>query len=110
MLSLFDPIIHLFYFVLTALQAATTDWGAAVILLTLGVRFLLFFVNLRSARTQVLHQRMAPKLKELRLRYQNDSRAYTEAVMKLYQEFGFKPFSNVLGMLIQLPVFWSLYH
>jgi YidC/Oxa1 family membrane protein insertase len=54
-------------------------------------------------------RKMQPRLKLLQERYKGDKQKLNEHMMKLYQEEKINPAAGCLPILIQLPVFLSLY-
>jgi len=109
MTSVLTPFILLLHVLLKVFHTFTADWGAAIILLTLTVRSLLFIVNLNNAKQQLIQTRIAPKLKELRQKYEKDATKLSTETMQLYRASGLKPFSMVISAVVQMPIFFSLY-
>ena len=50
-----------------------------------------------------------PQIKELQKKYKGDRGKLQEETMKLYSEHRVNPFASCLPLLLQLPVFISLY-
>lgn len=109
MSSILSPIMAVLQAALNGYFAITHDWGAAIILLTLSIRLLLLFANIPAARQQVIQSRIHVKMKELQEKYRHDARKQSEEMIKLYQEYGFKPLSMLWSALLQLPIFMTLY-
>jgi YidC/Oxa1 family membrane protein insertase len=55
-------------------------------------------------------QRYAPQMKEIQKKYKNDKTKQNEELMKFYRENQINPAASCLPMLLQLPVFISLYY
>jgi YidC/Oxa1 family membrane protein insertase len=55
-------------------------------------------------------QRFAPQMKELQKKYKHDKQKQNEELMKFYRENNINPAASCLPMLLQLPVFISLYY
>jgi YidC/Oxa1 family membrane protein insertase len=99
--------------------AKVTDWlrpsmgpyafGAAIIVLTLIVKTLLFPLQLRAYRSMAKMRTLQPKMKELQEKHADDRPALSQAMMTLYREEGVNPLGGCLPMLLQFPVFISLY-
>ena len=92
----------------------TTNWGVAIILLTLSVRLMLFPVNRRSqtamARYQTKMKRLQPRLDELKKRYEKDPAKLRQEQAKMMQQEGaFPPLGGCLPVFVQIPVFFGLY-
>lgn len=109
MSSMLTPFITVLQTALDCFYAVTQDWGAAIVLLTLSIRLLLFFVNIPAARQQVIQSKIHSKMQELKAKYQQDARKPSEEIIKLYQEYGYKPLSMMVTSLLQIPILMSLY-
>ena len=67
----------------------------------------LTFKQYRSAQSMT---KLQPKIKELQRKFKNDKRKLQEETMKLYQEYRVNPFASCLPLLLQMPIFISLYY
>ncbi|RNB87741.1 membrane protein insertase YidC [Brevibacillus fluminis] len=104
-----QPIVTLLASLLTAIFSFAQDWGIAIILLTLLVRSLLFPLNLRNARQQVLQSLVQPKLKQLREEHKEDQAKLMQETMTLYKTAGIKPLSTIATSFLQMPIFVAMY-
>jgi YidC/Oxa1 family membrane protein insertase len=91
-------------------------FGLSVIVLTLGIRAVLFPVfqwQLRTSRKIQAEQRLvAPQLQELRKKYKKEPQRLSQEMNALYKEHGISPFSSLTGCipaLVQMPVLIGLY-
>jgi YidC/Oxa1 family membrane protein insertase len=91
-------------------------FGLAVIVLTIGIRAVLFPVfgwQLRTSRRIQAEQRLvAPQLQELRKKYKKEPQRLSQEMNALYKEHGISPFSSLTGCipaLVQMPVLIGLY-
>jgi YidC/Oxa1 family membrane protein insertase len=109
MYTWFYPIAAFLQPLLTFFFELTHDWGLAIIVFTLFIKFALFFLNLRVARQQVKQVKLQPQLQELRKQSSLDPKKLAEANMQLYKEHGIKPFSTILVTLVQMPIFMGMY-
>jgi YidC/Oxa1 family membrane protein insertase len=55
-------------------------------------------------------QKHAPQMKEIQKKYKGDKQKQNEELMKFYRENSINPAASCLPMLLQLPVFISLYY
>jgi YidC/Oxa1 family membrane protein insertase len=85
------------------------SWGLAIIGLTIIVRLVLFPLTWKQFSSAQSMQAIQPKIKELQKKYKNDRGKLQAETMKLYQEHKVNPFASCLPLLLQLPVFISLY-
>jgi len=86
------------------------SWGLAIILLTILVRLVLFPLTWKQFSSSRAMQSLQPKIKELQKKYKDDRAKLQQETMRLYQEYHVNPFASCLPLLLQLPVFISLYY
>ena len=55
-------------------------------------------------------QRLAPEIKKLQEKYKDDKQRLNQEMMKFYQENKVNPFGSCLPLVLQLPVFISLFY
>ncbi len=84
-------------------------YALAIILLTAGLRLLLWPLNSQQTRSMKKMQELQPKIKELQDRHKENPQKMQEAMMKFYTENKFNPLAGCLPMLVQLPIFIGLY-
>jgi len=84
-------------------------WALAVVFLVFTVRALLIRPALSHLRSARRTRELAPRLKKLRERHRNDKHKLARETQKLYAENGVSPLGGCLPMLLQVPVFLSLY-
>ncbi|MDP2930736.1 MAG: YidC/Oxa1 family membrane protein insertase [bacterium] len=85
------------------------DLGIAVIALTLLVRVLTFPLNSQAIKAQRAMARIQPKLKEIQVKYKDNSQEQMKATSALFKEEKITPFSGFVPILIQLPILIALY-
>src|SRR5215475_8537976 len=86
------------------------NWALSIVFLVITARLLMFRFFVKQVRYQRQMQKMQPKIQKLREQYKNDRQAMQREMMKLQQEEGFNPLSGCLPMLLQIPIFISLFH
>jgi YidC/Oxa1 family membrane protein insertase len=105
-----DPLYNAFGAVLAFFYAIVPNLGVAIILLTITVMLLLFPLTAKSARSMLAMQRLQPEMKKLQAKYKGDRQKLNEEMMKLYQEHKVNPLGGCLPLLVQMPVFFALFH
>jgi YidC/Oxa1 family membrane protein insertase len=88
----------------------TSNYGIAIILLTIVVRILLFYPSLKSATAMEEMKKIQPQLTALREKYKKDPQRMNQEMMKMYKEHKVNPLGGCLPMLLQLPFFVALYN
>lgn len=85
------------------------DFGVAVILLTLVVRFASYPLGAQAVRAQKKFAEIQPKMKEIQEKFKGKREEQTKAMMELYKTAKVNPFASFLPLLIQIPIFIVLY-
>jgi YidC/Oxa1 family membrane protein insertase len=107
----FSPLISLFEAVLVFIHDHVgLSWGLAIVGLTVVVRAVMMPATVSQVRSMRKMQLVAPELKALKEKYKDDKQRQQEEMMKLYREKGINPFASCLPLLLQLPVFISLFY
>ncbi|NLE23570.1 MAG: YidC/Oxa1 family membrane protein insertase [Actinobacteria bacterium] len=110
MQSILGPLIDLLTWVLDWLYSIGLTWGQSIIGLTIIVRLILFPLTWKQYKSAQEMQAIQPQIKALQQKYKNDRGKLQEETMKLYQEHHVNPFASCLPLLLQLPIFISLYY
>jgi YidC/Oxa1 family membrane protein insertase len=97
------------YYALDWLYAALGNFGLAIIVFTIGVKALFFPLANRSYKSMSKMKLLAPKMTALREQYKDDSAKLQQQMMALYKAEKVNPASGCLPMVVQIPVFFSLY-
>ncbi len=98
---LYDLLGIPFGYVMRFIYDLVQNYGAALVLFTIFSKLLLFPINYKTQKSSAKMQRLNPKLKALRKKYEKDPQKYQEAQMALYQEEGVNPGASCLPMFIQ---------
>ncbi len=97
--------------VLMLLYRLIGDFGVAIIVLTLGVKLILFPLTIQQLKSMKATQALQPQMAEIKKKYAKDQRAQAEAMQVLYKEYGMNPLAgNCLPLLIQMPVLFGLFY
>jgi YidC/Oxa1 family membrane protein insertase len=94
-------------------QVLPADSGAAWVLSIIGLTLViraalipLFVKQIKSSRNMQLIQ---PKVKELQKKHGHDRERLAQETMKLYKDSGTNPFASCLPILLQMPIFFTLF-
>jgi YidC/Oxa1 family membrane protein insertase len=91
-------------------SAIGLPWAWAIIALTVLVRVVILPLTIKQIRSMQHLQAHAPELKALQQKYKGDRQRMNEEVMKFYRENKINPAASCLPLLVQIPVFISLYY
>ena len=85
------------------------NWGVAIILLTVLVKAVFFHLSATSYRSMARMRAVAPQLTRLKELYGDDRQRMSQEMMALYKREKINPLGGCLPILVQMPVFISLY-
>ncbi len=106
---------HQFFTWLGMDPAGGVTWILAILGLVIVVRSALIPVTVRQIKAQRRMMDLAPEMKKIQAKYKGKSdqfsrEAMSRETMALYKKHGTNPFSSCLPILIQMPVFFSLFY
>jgi YidC/Oxa1 family membrane protein insertase len=104
LIDAFDAVIRFFH------DTFGFGWGLSIIALTVCVRAVLVPLTLKQFKSMQSLQRLAPEIKKLQEKYKDDKQRLNQEMMKFYQENKVNPFGSCLPLLMQMPVFISLFY
>ncbi|MCD5396453.1 MAG: YidC/Oxa1 family membrane protein insertase [Candidatus Pacebacteria bacterium] len=85
------------------------DFGIAIIALTILVRVILWPWQKKAIYSQIVLQKIQPKLKEIQKKYKNNKEKLGEELLKLTKSQKVNPFFGTFVTLVQLPILIALY-
>jgi YidC/Oxa1 family membrane protein insertase len=85
-------------------------WGPAIVALTFTVRLAILPISLKQIRSMRALQALQPQMKEIQEKYKNDKQRQQQEMMRFYRENEINPLASCLPLLLQIPVFISLYY
>jgi YidC/Oxa1 family membrane protein insertase len=100
--------VPLFY-LLDWLHSFLGNWGAAIIMLTVLVKLVLYPLSATSYKSMANMRRVAPQMKRLQERHADDRQKLSQEMMALYKKEGVNPLGGCLPMLLPMPIFIALY-
>src|SRR5271154_2314274 len=108
----FSPLISLFEAIMVFIHAHLVGgrWGLAIVGLTVLIRAILVPLTFRQLKSMQEMQRLAPQINALKEKYKDDKQRQQQEVMKFYRENKINPLASCLPLLLQLPVFVSLFY
>ena len=112
------PLANIFQPLIDALESVMLffhdnigfGWGFSIIFLTLVVRAALIPLTWKQIKSMQAMQRVAPQIKELQAKFKDDKQRLQQETMKFYQENKINPFASCLPLVLQMPVFISLFY
>ena len=104
---LYEPIFNALIYLYHILPGG--DMGVAIIVLTIGIKFLLLWPALSALKAQKNLQDTQPKIEALRKKYKDDKEELGRQLMSFYKDNKVNPFASCLPLLVQLPILLALY-
>jgi YidC/Oxa1 family membrane protein insertase len=92
-----------FFFVLLG------NFGLAILLLTLLIKLIFFPLANKSYQAMSKMKLLQPEMQKIRERFPDDKPRQQQEIMALYKRVGANPLAGCLPIVIQIPVFFSLY-
>ena len=106
----FSPLTDLLGLGLEFFHAQGLPWWLSIALLTVVVRTLLFPLTLKQVRSMRAMQDLKPEMDRLRAKYRDNRQKQQEELMKLYQERQVNPLGGCLPLVVQLPIFVTMFY
>jgi YidC/Oxa1 family membrane protein insertase len=97
------------FWMLSKIQSVVKNWGVAIILLTVLIKAAFFKLSATSYRSMAKMRELAPRLQSMKEKFGDDKQKMQAAMMELYKTEKINPMGGCLPILVQIPVFISLY-
>jgi YidC/Oxa1 family membrane protein insertase len=85
------------------------NWGFAIMMVTLVIKAIFFPLSAASYRSMAKMRKLQPKLQAIKERYEDDKPRFNQEMMALYRAEKVNPLGGCFPILVQIPVFISLY-
>jgi len=117
-LKLFDRAVDFgwFYFMTKPMFSALKffydlvgNFGLSILIVTVIVKAFLFPLANKSYYSMLKMKKLAPEMARIKELYPDDKMKQNQATMELYKKENVSPLSGCLPVLIQIPIFFSLY-
>ena len=97
------------FWLLDYINTFTHNWGWSIVLVTVILKLLFYKLSAAGYRSMANMRRVQPRLVALKERYQDDRAQLNKAMMDIYKREKINPLGGCFPILIQIPVFISLY-
>jgi YidC/Oxa1 family membrane protein insertase len=97
------------FWLLEKIHSYVGNWGWAIVLLTLLIKAVFFPLSAASYKSMARMKEITPRMQALRERFKSDPQKMNAALMELYKTEKVNPFGGCLPVVVQIPVFISLY-
>ena len=108
--NLLQPLTSLEEWTLETLHSIGLGWGLAIVGLTVLVRLATVPLVVRQFRAQRALREHMPEMKRIQQRHKDDRERLQQELQAYYHEHGINPLATFVPLLVQIPVFISLYY
>lgn len=95
--------------ILRFLHKVARNWGVAIIFLTILINIVLFPLTYKSFSAMQQMKKIQPHIQQLKNLHKDNPQKLNKETMELYKKYKVNPLGGCLPMLLQMPIFISLY-
>lgn len=108
--DIFSPLTSLVGTGLEFFHSLGLAWWLSIVALTIVVRLVLFPLTVRQVRSMRKMQDLKPDMDRIRAKYRDNREKQQQELMKLYQERKVNPLGGCFPLLIQMPIFITMFY
>jgi len=97
------------FWLLSKIHGFVGNWGWAIVILTILIKAAFFKLTEAQYRSTARMRKLQPRIEQLKERYGDDRQRMSQAMMELYKKEKVNPLGGCLPILVQIPIFISLY-
>ncbi|WP_374438308.1 membrane protein insertase YidC [Pseudomonas panipatensis] len=97
------------FWLLQHIHSLVGNWGWSIILLTMVIKLAFFPLSAASYKSMARMRAVSPKMQAIKEQHGDDRQKMSQAMMELYKKEKINPLGGCLPILVQMPVFLSLY-
>ena len=98
-----------FFYLLSWLKSLVGNFGIAILLATVLVKAAVFPLANKSYASMSKMKKLQPEMERLKKEYPDDKMKQQQEMMALYKREKVSPLSGCLPVVVQIPIFFSLY-
>ncbi len=102
-------LVDIFAWFLSFLYRLIPNYGIVIIVFSLVLKVILHPLTHKSMDASLKMQRIQPQVQEIQQKFKSDPKRMQQELSKLYKEAGASPLGGCLPLILQMPVFFSLY-
>ena len=107
--NLGDIVTVPFGYLLSFLYDITTNYGVALILFAILVRFILLPATAKGKKSTMKMSRLTPRIQAIQKKYENDQQKQSQAIQALYKEEGVSMGGGCLWSFLPILILFPLY-
>ena len=97
------------FWLLTQIHSFVNNWGWSIVILTIFIKLLFFPLSAASYKSMARMKEVQPRLLQMKEQYKNEPQKLNKAMMEMYRKEKINPLGGCLPVVVQIPVFISLY-
>ncbi len=97
------------FWLLENIHTYVRNWGWSIILLTILIKLVFFPLSAASYKSMARMKEVQPRLLTMKEQYKGEPQKLNQAMMEMYRKEKINPLGGCLPVVIQIPVFISLY-
>jgi len=97
------------FWLLEKIHGYVGNWGWSIILLTILIKLVFFPLSAASYKSMARMKEVQPRLIAMKEQYKGEPQKLNQAMMEMYRKEKINPLGGCLPVVIQIPVFISLY-
>jgi YidC/Oxa1 family membrane protein insertase len=105
----FTSVADVLTWLLQKIHSGVGNWGVAIILLTFLVKLVLYPLTHKQMESMAKMKELKPEMDRINELYADDREKKGAAVMELYRKKGVNPMAGCFPVVLQLPIWFSLY-
>ena len=102
-------VVKPMWFILSYIYKSVGNYGYAIILMTILVRLVFFPLNQYSMKSMGKMRKLGPEIENIKAKYKDDKQQQQKEMMKLYKVNKINPASSCFPIVVQIPIFFSIY-
>jgi len=107
--SLFRPFAIAILWIFIQFHKVLFNYGLVIIIFSVLMKMVFWPLTRKSAASMHKMKELQPRIQEIKAKYKDDPQKLNTETMKLYKEYGVNPFGSCLPLLIQMPIFISMW-
>ncbi|MDD5326181.1 MAG: membrane protein insertase YidC, partial [Polaromonas sp.] len=107
--GIFHMLAKPLYWLLEKLHGFIGNWGWSIVALVLLLKIAFYWLNAKAYASMAKMKAVNPKIMEMRERLKDNPQQMQQEMMKIYREEKVNPMGGCFPIMIQIPVFISLY-
>jgi len=105
----YAPLTKSMFYLLSFVKNIVGNFGIAILIVTVMVKAAVFPLASKSYASMSKMKNLKPQIDALKVQYPDDKQKQQQAMMELYKKEKVNPMAGCLPIVVQIPVFFSLY-